>query len=190
MIKQYFLLVMIAMFATGCAVSARTYVLTKERVDINNTGGNAGYLSGSAAPQVLAKKTRKIYVLELSKATDAVEPALEAAEDQKPQVPQEHLSVPDIVSPSPSRVVMPAAVKIPPIDDDSWPEDDQQEPEASVAQEDVTYTVQKDDTLQKIAKKFYNNYNQWTKIYDANKAKIKNPNVLKAGTVLTIPTGK
>ncbi len=49
------------------------------------------------------------------------------------------------------------------------------------------YTVQKDDTLQKISKKLYGSYGKWTKIYDANKDKIKDPNFLKAGVVLTIP---
>lgn len=50
-----------------------------------------------------------------------------------------------------------------------------------------TYTVQKDDTLQKIAKKVYGSYSKWTKIYDANRDVIKDPNFLKPGKVLTIP---
>ena len=53
-----------------------------------------------------------------------------------------------------------------------------------------TYTVQKDDTLQKISKKLFGTYGKWYKIYEANKDKIKNPNILKPGTVLTIPAIK
>ena len=53
--------------------------------------------------------------------------------------------------------------------------------------EAVLYTVQKDDTLQKISKKFYNSYGKWVRIYGANKEKIKNPNFVRPGTVLTIP---
>ena len=49
------------------------------------------------------------------------------------------------------------------------------------------YTVAKDDTLQKISKKFYGSYSQWTRIYDANKTVIKNPNFVKPGVVLKIP---
>jgi nucleoid-associated protein YgaU len=49
------------------------------------------------------------------------------------------------------------------------------------------YTVQKDDTLQKISKKFYGSYSKWTGIYDANKDKIRDPNFLKPGVILTIP---
>ena len=45
----------------------------------------------------------------------------------------------------------------------------------------------KDDTLQKISKKVYGSHGKWTKIYDANKDKIKNPNFVKPGTVITIP---
>lgn len=51
----------------------------------------------------------------------------------------------------------------------------------------VRYTVEKDDTLQKIARKFYGSYNKWPRIYEANKALIPNPDILRPGTVLEIP---
>jgi LysM repeat protein len=50
-----------------------------------------------------------------------------------------------------------------------------------------TYTVVKGDCLWNIAKKFYGNGSQYTKIYNANKDKIKNPNLIYPGQVLTIP---
>lgn len=50
-----------------------------------------------------------------------------------------------------------------------------------------TYTVVKGDCLWNIAKKFYGNGSQYTKIADANKDKIKNPNLIYPGQVLTIP---
>lgn len=50
-----------------------------------------------------------------------------------------------------------------------------------------TYTVKKGDSLWKIAKQFYGNGAEYTKIYNANKDKIKNPNVIHIGQVLTIP---
>jgi len=52
------------------------------------------------------------------------------------------------------------------------------------------YKVEKDDTLQKISKKMYGSYGKWTKIYDANKAVIKDPNFLKPGITLTIPSAE
>lgn len=50
-----------------------------------------------------------------------------------------------------------------------------------------TYTVKKGDCLWNIAKRFYGNGSQYTKIYNANKDKIKNPNLIYVGQVLTIP---
>jgi nucleoid-associated protein YgaU len=50
-----------------------------------------------------------------------------------------------------------------------------------------TYTVLKDDTLQKIARKFYGSYNKWTRIYEFNKDVIKDPNFVKPGVVLKVP---
>lgn len=50
-----------------------------------------------------------------------------------------------------------------------------------------TYTVQKGDCLWNIAKKFYGNGSKYTIIYNANKDKIKSPNLIYTGQVLTIP---
>lgn len=51
----------------------------------------------------------------------------------------------------------------------------------------TTYTVKKGDTLSGIAKAFYGNSSKWTLIYNANKDKIKNSNLIYPGQVLTIP---
>jgi nucleoid-associated protein YgaU len=51
-----------------------------------------------------------------------------------------------------------------------------------------TYTVKSGDCLWNIAKKFYGNGAQYTKIYNANKGVIGgNPNLIYPGQVLTIP---
>ena len=50
-----------------------------------------------------------------------------------------------------------------------------------------TYTVKSGDCLWNIAKKYYGSGAQYTKIYEANRDKIKNPNLIYAGQVLTIP---
>ncbi|MBN7773146.1 LysM peptidoglycan-binding domain-containing protein [Clostridium aminobutyricum] len=51
-----------------------------------------------------------------------------------------------------------------------------------------TYTVVSGDSLWKIAKTYYGNGAKYTKIYNANKDKIKNPSLIYPGQVLTIPS--
>lgn len=50
-----------------------------------------------------------------------------------------------------------------------------------------TYTVQPGDTLSKIAKQFYGDLNAYMHIFDANRDKLTDPNMIKVGQVLTIP---
>jgi nucleoid-associated protein YgaU len=60
-------------------------------------------------------------------------------------------------------------------------------PRAVAADGSQAYTVQKGDTLYSLARKFYGDIKFRNKILDANAAKIKDPNVLPVGAVLTIP---
>lgn len=50
-----------------------------------------------------------------------------------------------------------------------------------------TYTVQSGDTLRSIASHFYKDETRWRVIYEANRDKIRNPDVIHTGVVLTIP---
>ena len=51
-----------------------------------------------------------------------------------------------------------------------------------------TYTVKAGDCLWNIAKSFYGNGADYTKIYEANKGVVgSNPNLIYPGQVLTIP---
>ena len=50
-----------------------------------------------------------------------------------------------------------------------------------------TYTVVSGDSLSKIAKHFYGDASKWNGIWEANKAQIKNPDLIQVGQVLTIP---
>ena len=53
----------------------------------------------------------------------------------------------------------------------------------------LTYKVQKGDTLILIAERIYKDKNLWKKLYDANKAYMKNPYELHVGQVLVLPPG-
>jgi nucleoid-associated protein YgaU len=58
---------------------------------------------------------------------------------------------------------------------------------APAADTGQTYTVKSGDSLSKIAKHFYGDGNKWHKIYEANRDKIKNPDLIHPGQELTIP---
>jgi nucleoid-associated protein YgaU len=61
-------------------------------------------------------------------------------------------------------------------------------PEAKVAAEAAkSYTVKSGDSLWKISEQMYGNGNDWRRIYEANKDRIQNPDVIQPGWVLTIP---
>ena len=50
-----------------------------------------------------------------------------------------------------------------------------------------TITVQAGDSLSKIAKREYGDANKWHAIFEANRDKIKNPDLIHPGQVLTLP---
>lgn len=51
----------------------------------------------------------------------------------------------------------------------------------------LQYTVVAGDTLSGIAQRFYGDGNQWPRIYEANRDRIGNPNLVFPGQVLRIP---
>lgn len=59
--------------------------------------------------------------------------------------------------------------------------------EPAPAPEPKTYTVVEGDSLWKIAQHHYGKGGEWEKIYEANKDRIKNPDLIHPGQVLVIP---
>lgn len=191
MLKNILLVLGAAVLVSGCAgVKAKTYVMTTERVDIEGLKeGNAGYISGKGAYQEPEKKTRKVYVLELTKpVTEGDVKKIQQEVEEAPQQQVARAPVAVVEQPKPIQAPTPRKIVIPDLDDvvpaQAVVSRAEEAIGPTVAQE---YTVMKDDTLQKIAKKFYNSYGKWIKIYEANKDKIKNPNFVRPGTVITIP---
>jgi nucleoid-associated protein YgaU len=50
-----------------------------------------------------------------------------------------------------------------------------------------TYTVESGDSLSKIAKRVYGDASKWHAIFEANRDKIKNPDLIHPGEVLSLP---
>jgi len=60
-------------------------------------------------------------------------------------------------------------------------------PAGAPASQPRTYVVQKGDSLTKIAKKFYGKANDWKRIFEANRDRIKDPDLIQPGWTLNIP---
>lgn len=60
--------------------------------------------------------------------------------------------------------------------------------ETSQAPKQSTYTVKSGDCLWNISKKYLGDGSRYNEIYNLNKDKIKNPNLIYAGQVLTLPS--
>ena len=75
------------------------------------------------------------------------------------------------------------------IEDQSVPTASESEPERKGQPDEVgAYTVENGDNLCKIAKKLLGDSNRWQELYDLNRDKISNPNLIRPGQILTIPT--
>ena len=59
---------------------------------------------------------------------------------------------------------------------------------SSTADEATIYTVTAGDNLSKIAKHFYGDANAWKKIFDANRDQLTDPDRIKSGQMLKIPS--
>jgi hypothetical protein len=53
-----------------------------------------------------------------------------------------------------------------------------------------SYTVQRGDTLYGISQRYWGNGKYWPALYQANRSKISDPNLIYAGQVVTIPSGR
>lgn len=184
----------------GCGatreVQIRSYMQDMQRVDQNRDAGNAGYIMGAPVDDGKEyKKTRKVYILEVNRSTQVTDTNIDVEESFQSSSPAPVASVTPPSEPEPVRRVVreeqtisTRRIQLPDFDNETYYKE-----AASSAKEPVRYveyTIEKNDTLQKISKKFYDSFSQWTKIYDANRNKIDNPDVLKPGVTIQIPVYK
>ena len=170
---------------TGCA-RITTKVVEKPRVD-QEVRGNQGYLQGSAPAAPERKMTRQMVQTDIEMPTlqelnpwkkPAQGPAEGPAAAVSPPAPSRTVEFTPLPEPAPARV---------------WEE----EPPARIVETPArvmppqpagtTYTVQKGDTLQKIASQFYGTSRKWQRIYEANRDVLKSPDRVYPGQELFVP---
>jgi nucleoid-associated protein YgaU len=138
--------------------------MTKDRVDQDLSEGNRGYLQGSGPSEERERsKTRDTQVLEVEfgpKAKAKKKTAAQPAVEEAAPVEEGNRGY---ITETPAEPV-----------------------ETAPACEE--YKIGKGDTLQKISQKFYGTTKKWTKIFEANKDKIKAPDKIRVGQTICVPT--
>jgi nucleoid-associated protein YgaU len=177
----------------GCAsakksaskIDVRGYVQDKARVDQEISGRIGNWENAPMAENPERRMTRKVYYLEVTKEADPedVEKEFETTESTTTKA---------ITSEAYVESTKPASeqnrgIIIPKIDYDEPSQPNIGSSGTSGASGFQQYKVEKDDTLQKISKKFYNSYSKWPRIYEANKDVIKDPNAIRPGITIKIP---
>ena len=167
--------------AAGCARMS-TKIVEKPRVDqeLGGTGsqaGNQGYLMGKAPDTGPRKKTRQMLQTDIE---------LKTKDEIWGKTSQAPAPAQTAQAPAPVPAPEPAWEGSSPAREQDW-----QEPAPAPSHgkdwSGTHYTVQKGDTLQKIASKFYGSTKPWRKIYEANQASMKSPDSIYPGQQLVIP---
>ena len=188
--------VLCAFYVYGCTV--RTYTVEKPRVDTEITG-NQGYVSGTPKAEEPKKK------LSDKRKTTVVEVELKAPKEEEAQKEPERVEsaqkMPEAMEEAPAELLeevpleeameeeVPFAEPDESVYEEAFPEPEEVPAAAPVQGKPQykIYTVQKNDTLQKISYKFYNTTKRWNEIYAANKDILKGPDKIYPGQVLKIP---
>lgn len=169
MLSLFVISVLVVLLA-GCI---RTYKVVRDRVDQDLSAGNQGFLAGSGATQEPRKTTRTIYVMEAE---------MRSPFEKKKEIKLAPVSLPEEAqAPETRGYIQSEPVTLPEI----TPEEPAGQQESGI----TTYTVQKGDTLEKIAGRpeIYGNPKKWYRIYKANQDRLKSPNRIYPGQVLNIP---
>lgn len=167
--------------AAGCA-RISTQVVEKPRVDQEITG-NQGVLQGELPAERPRKSTRQYVEINVD---------LPTAQELNPwAAPEQEASAPQVaMAPSPSSTQGPQMIPISQeMEEELRPEPQEapfeEEPSAPAAVQ--MYTVQKGDTLEKIAFSAYGDSKQWKRIFEANRESLKSPNRIYVGQKLIVP---
>lgn len=161
--KKYLLILLGVIFLGGCLT--RTYTIEKPRTNLE-VKGNRGYLLGTPTEEVKPNRfgdKRTISVLEIEMGSHPSPAADKPKKEAKP-------------------------VREPVIVEEEFVEEEILPQENITAEKNYElYTIQKNDTLQKISNKFYGTTKKWKMIYDCNKDVLKSPDKVYPGKTIKIP---
>jgi len=182
----------ILVLCVGCAsakktakdIDVRGYVQDRARVDQEISGKVGNWENAPMAVDPQRRMTRKVYYLEVTKEADPSE--IDAAFSETESTTTKAITSEAYVESKKPAPEQNRGVIIPKIDFDE-PQQAPSRTTTSAATGFQQYKVEKDDTLQKISKKFYNSYSKWPRIYEANKDVIKDPNFIKPGITIKVP---
>lgn len=168
-LKALHVLLLASIFVlSGCTV--RTYKLTRDRIDQDLSSGNRGYLQGQAPQDEASRKT--------TRTTRVVEVELSSPIKFEKKAKTKYVEVPAM-----QRTGEGASMGNRGYITQSVSPEIVEPQEAKFEQ----YTVQKNDTLQKISKKYFGTTKKWMKIYNINKDVLKAADKLYPGQVINIP---
>lgn len=170
---------LILILLTGCLVKTYTIEVPRQDIEIN---GNRGYLYGQPKEKktTVEKKTRSISVIEFDFGPRYTPSPSERkiTEENKGKDDREIIS--EMLQKENMREIIEEdnqSVSVNKVEKEEEEEKDKYE----------FYTVQKNDTLQKISQKFYGTTRKWKFIYNYNTDVIKDPDKIKPGMTLKIP---
>ncbi len=116
---------------------------------------------------------------------DAVAPITDLVGMQKDRNAQFMIAeVEEVMIPYPGQ---PKEEEAKPVEEGKYLIEKEEKIESEVKVSTKTYTIQKGDTLWKIAQRELGGGHRWKYLYELNKDKIKDPNKLKAGITIVIP---
>ena len=145
---------------SGCRSATR--VVETPRVDLQLSGGNHGYLIGSAPPPTLSPRTTRQVI------------------EAEVEIPSRYAPKQGTASPVSLGEVAPPEVDL---------SEDLPVFDGGVSETYGTYTVKSGDTLWSIAAQptVYGNATKWRRLYEANHNLLKSPDQLRVGMTLKVP---
>ena len=172
---------LIGFLLSGCLV--RTYSVVKDRVD-QDVAGNQGFIGGSApadfkpAPRKFTQRRTKVVEVELDQPLSMQEQTLSQQKTEADSMPAESVVSPGQRESLNSEEKVRENITSAALNSGAQP-----------VQPADTYVVLKNDTLQKISARpeIYGTTKKWTRIYEANKDKLKAPDKIRPGQTLKIP---